>query len=120
MRIKGFRVARKSDKAVLPAEENIFTWMSVNTSLCDIQCTYDVTHMKLDDFYPQFHTGAYDSNGKMIFEGDFLRSKSCPEPFEVKDIVSFLMMCGEYKAKNGVDIFDSLEVIGSDIIPLRD
>lgn len=59
----------------------------------------------------EFHTGTYDRHGNPIYEGDMLRSKSCEIPFKVENIVDFLMMCGEYRAKNGVDIFDSLEIV---------
>jgi hypothetical protein len=59
----------------------------------------------------QFHTGTYDCNGASIYEGDFLRSKSCEIPFKVENIVSFLIMCGKYEAQHGVPIFESLEIV---------
>jgi|WetSurMetagenome_2_1015567.scaffolds.fasta_scaffold618068_1 hypothetical protein len=61
----------------------------------------------------ELHTGTFDRNNQPIFEGDTLKSMTCEIPFKVESIVDFLMMCGEYKAKNGVDIFPSLEIINT-------
>jgi hypothetical protein len=59
--------------------------------------------------------GVYDRDGRMIRVGDMLRSKTCETPFKVENIVDFLMMCGEYRAKNGVEIFPSLEVVDAEV-----
>lgn len=59
----------------------------------------------------EFHTGEYDRDGAPIFEGDWLRSMSCTEPFQVSDLVSFLKQCGAYEATHGVRMCDSLVVV---------
>jgi len=59
----------------------------------------------------QLHTGVFDRNNLPIYEGDTLRQKGCDPLFVVNNIVDFLIMCGNYQAKNGVEIFPSLEIV---------
>jgi len=97
MSIKGFKIIYpdgqpKSPDVVLSDFQNL-----------DIKTPFKTEYL--------FHTGTYDRNGRPIYEGDQVRQVSCEIPFNVEDIVSFLIMCGRYEEKHGAPIFDSLEVV---------
>jgi len=100
MSIKGFYLFIKNEQ--LPQEISFAIPVKDGNSLWSFN---------YDEFDFSFHTGAYDRNYRPIFVGDMLRQKSCEIPFEVEDVVSFLIMCGRYEEKHGTPIFDSLEVV---------
>lgn len=78
---------------------------------CDVIDDENGIRVQEYNFKIQYHTGEFDRNQTPIYEGDWVRSMSCEEPWQVPDLVTFLKRCGAYEAEHGVRMCDSLIVV---------
>lgn len=105
--LKGFRTIDENHSRPIAQSDNLIEWVFMSPSGKNIEWRF----ANDECLSINLHTGEYDREGSPIYEGDWVRSKSCAEPFQVKDLVSFLKQCGAYEAQHGVKMCDSLVVV---------
>ncbi len=54
-----------------------------------------------------------DKNGRYIYEKDIVQIYGSESIIQITNYAEFLLYCGEYKGKNGVDLPPLLTVIGN-------
>lgn len=64
--------------------------------------------------------GITDKNGDYICEKDIVQISGTDTIIEISNYAEFLLYCGEYKGKNGIDLHPLLTIIGNTFEGTRD
>ena len=100
----GFRVWDSKDKRFLDDTLHFCAIGHDGNLLLDQECAVR--------YIPMQSTGLSGKNGTIIYESDILEVAGGSK-IVVNDLKDFLIYCGRYEEKNGVELLHSVSVVGN-------